>query len=234
MRYFLFCLLPLFLFSKPLKVATYNVENFFDAVYQGTEYKEYTPGKHNWNKRMVDIKLNHTAEVICDLNADILGLQEVENSHILHQLMRRLKKVGCSYKYSAITDKKNASIQVALLSHYPIKKQYDIQVSFSERVRSILEVEVDIEGESITLFVNHWKSKAYKGYKSKRIEYAKALQSRILKMPDTKEYIILGDFKKKKPAPPNRSRLKIHYAHLGYYKKLQVVIYSKKDFEILE
>jgi len=41
-------------------------------------------------------------------------------------------------------------------------------------------------------------------------------------------------FKKKKLTPANGSRLKIHYAHLGYYKKLQVVIYSKKDFEVLE
>ncbi len=39
-------------------------------------------------------------------------------------------------------------------------------------------------------------------------------------------------FKKKNLTPPNGSRLKIHYAHLGYYKKLQIVIYSKKDFEI--
>ena len=41
-------------------------------------------------------------------------------------------------------------------------------------------------------------------------------------------------FKKKKLTPPNGSRLKIHYAHLSYYKTLQVVIYSKKDFELLE
>jgi hypothetical protein len=39
-------------------------------------------------------------------------------------------------------------------------------------------------------------------------------------------------FKKKKLAPANGSHIKIHYAHLGYYKTLQVVIYSKKDFEI--
>ena len=33
-------------------------------------------------------------------------------------------------------------------------------------------------------------------------------------------------FKKKKMVPKNGSRIKIHYAHLGYYKKLQIVIYS--------
>jgi len=41
-------------------------------------------------------------------------------------------------------------------------------------------------------------------------------------------------FKKKKYQPHNGDNLKIHYAHLGYYKQLQLVIYSKKDFEILE
>ncbi|GIT98346.1 endonuclease/exonuclease/phosphatase family protein [Sulfurovum sp. TSL1] len=193
MRYLLLFLLPLFVFSKPFKVASYNVENLFDAEYVGTEYDDYTV-KHNWTQRMVDIKLNHAAEVICDLDADILGLQEVENGHILQQLMTRLKRVGCPYGYSAITHKKNAPIQVALLSRYPIRKQSEIEVSVAAGVRNILEVEADIKGKPLTLFVNHWKSKAYRGYESKRIKYAKALQSRIIKMPETKEYIILGDF----------------------------------------
>jgi hypothetical protein len=41
-------------------------------------------------------------------------------------------------------------------------------------------------------------------------------------------------FKKKSLIPPNGSKLKIHYAHLGYYKQLQLVIYSKKDFTVVE
>lgn len=194
MRYFLLFILPLLLWTKPFKIATYNVENLFDASFQGTEYEEYIPGKHNWNRRMVEIKLNHTAEVICDLDADILGLQEIENKHIFKQLIKKLEKVGCKYRYHAITSKKGASIQVALLSRFPIKKQKDIQVSFSPRVRNILEVEVDVGGHGLTLFVNHWKSKAYKGYESKRIKYAKALQARIARLAPSKEYIILGDF----------------------------------------
>jgi len=194
MRYFILFLYPYFLLATPFKVATYNVENLFDETFQGSEYKEYIPGKHNWNKRMVEIKLNHVAEVICDLDADILGLQEIENENIFKRLITRLEKVGCAYKYSAITHKKNASIQVALLSRYPIMKHHDIQVSYSPRVRNILEVELNVKGTLLTLFVNHWKSKAYKGYESKRIKYAKALQSRIAKLSPSKEYIILGDF----------------------------------------
>jgi len=194
LRYILFFLFSTSLFSQPIKIATYNVENLFDASFQGTEYEEYVPGKHNWNKRMVDIKLNHTVEVICDLDADILGLQEIENSYIFHRLIKKLKIVGCAYGYSAITKKKSAPIQVALLSRYPIKKQHDIQVSYSPRVRNILEVEIDVKGEKLILFVNHWKSKAYKGYESKRIKYAKALQARISRLSSSREYILLGDF----------------------------------------
>lgn len=194
MRYITLLLLPLLLFSKPFKIASYNVENLFDANLQGTEYEEYIPGKHNWNKRMVEIKLNHVAEVICDLDADILGLQEIENEIIFKQLQQKLQRVGCGYKYSAITHKQKAPIQVALLSRYPIVNVKDIQVSYAPRVRNILEVEVKVKNQNLTLFVNHWKSKAYKGYESKRIQYAKALQSRISKLSSSKEYILLGDF----------------------------------------
>ena len=37
-------------------------------------------------------------------------------------------------------------------------------------------------------------------------------------------------FKNKKDIPPQGSKLKLHYAHLGYYKQLQLVVYNKKDF----
>ena len=193
MRILLLFLLPLFLLSQPFKVASYNVQNLFDATVQGTEYDEYIPGKHNWSQRMVDIKIDHTAEVICELDADILALQEIENETIFKALQKRLKRVGCAYRYAAISHKKGSSIQVALLSRFPIKKSKDLEVSVAPRVRNILEVEVEVHGKALTLFVNHWKSKGRKGYESKRIKYAKRLKQRIEKMPASKEYIILGD-----------------------------------------
>jgi endonuclease/exonuclease/phosphatase family metal-dependent hydrolase len=194
LHYLLVLLLPTLLFSKPFKVASYNVENLFDATFQGNEYEEYIPGKHNWNARTVEIKLNNTAEVICDLNADILGLQEIENEHILHRLQKRLKSVGCSYPYSAITSKRGAPIQVALLSKYPIKAMKELRVSYAPKVRNILEVDVKVQGHRLKIFVNHWKSKAYRGVESKRIAYAKRLQKRISELLPHQEYIVLGDF----------------------------------------
>ena len=174
-------------------MATYNVENLFDAKYVGTEYDDYRQS-HNWTKRMVEIKLDHVSEVICDLDADILGLQEIENAQIFEQLKKRLSRVGCGYRYSAITSKKDATIQVALLSRFPIKKQRELQVSYSPLVRNILEVEVRVDEEPLVILVNHWKSRAYQGVESKRMKYAKVLKKRLDTLPASRAYIVLGDF----------------------------------------
>jgi len=174
-------------------LATYNVENLFDTVYNGTEYEEYVPSKHGWNKRMAQRKLNHTVEVLCDLDADIIALQEIENEAVFNVLRRQLKRVGCSYRYGAITHKKGAPIQVALLSRFPILGSRELQVSYAPRVRNILEAEVQVDAERLILFVNHWKSKSRKGYESKRLAYARTLAARIQTMPPSRDYIILGD-----------------------------------------
>jgi len=191
-RYLILLSLPLLLFSKEFKVASYNVENLFDTTYQGSEYKEYIPNRHNWTPKIQKIKLTHTAEVICDMDADIIALQEVENDAVLEALQKLLKRVGCNYRYRAIADKKNTTIHVALLSKFPIRRTSEIRVNYSSKDRNILEVLLDVDGYKLTIFVNHWKSKS--GPESRRIRYAKALRKRLEKMPKGSEYIILGDF----------------------------------------
>ena len=119
----LFLFLISLLISSEVKIASYNVENLFDDVYNGSEYDEYIPSQHSYNTHMYNIKLQHTAEVICDIDADIIALQEIENQNVLKNLLSTLKKAGCAYKYSAITTKRNAPIQVALLSRKLIRHQ---------------------------------------------------------------------------------------------------------------
>ena len=182
---------PILLYSLDLKIATYNVENLFDDKFDGTEYKEYIPNKHNWTKAILNKKIEHISQVICDLNADVIALEEVENKHALNLLQKYLNRVGCKYKYSAITNKNGSAIQVALLSKVPIKSAKDIRVSYSKNDRDILEVTLNTN-PPLTIFANHWRSKS--APESQRLKYAKALIKRIKKMPKGKEYIILGDF----------------------------------------
>jgi len=191
MKYF-FLFLPLFLYSINLKIASYNVENLFDLQYSGNEYSSYIPNKHGWNQKNFRKKLLNISEVICDVNADIIGLQEVENSRVLKKLQQSLRKVGCSYHYSAITHKKGSAIQVALLSKYPIKSIKEIVVHRALGYRNILEVKYLFNKRPLFIYVNHWKSKA--SPESSRIVSAKALTKRLKLLPKDSEYILLGDF----------------------------------------
>ncbi len=186
--------LSIFLYSSPFKVASYNVQNLFDMQKSGLEYTEYIPYEHNWTKDTLDIKLNHIADVLCDMDAQIVALQEIENQNILDQLSKKLKRVGCIYPYSAITHNKHSSIQVALLSRYKLTNIKELAIKAELRDRPILEVTALIEGiYPLILFVNHWKAKSRNGVESRRIEYAKQLIKRINSLSPEQEYIILGD-----------------------------------------
>ncbi|RUM69738.1 MAG: hypothetical protein DSZ07_04095 [Sulfurovum sp.] len=183
---------PVFLFSFDFKVASYNVENLFDMQYSGHEYQEYIPHKHGWNQKNFSKKLLNVSEVICEVNADIIGLQEVENQNVLDKLQKSLHGVGCSYKYSAISHKKYSAIQVALLSKFPIKSKKEINVNRGFRYRNILEVKYIFNGTPLYIYVNHWTSKHSK--ESRRIRSARELKKRLLSLPKESEYILLGDF----------------------------------------
>jgi endonuclease/exonuclease/phosphatase family metal-dependent hydrolase len=188
-----FLFFPFFLFATTIKIASYNVENLFDMNDDGNEYKEYRPNnKHEWRDKHFRKKLLNISEVICELNADIIGLQEIENKNVLKELQKSLKKFGCIYQYSAITHKKNSAIQVAILSRFPIQKSKEIIVKRALKYRNILEVQYIIDGNPLFIYVNHWTSKRSK--ESKRIVSANALKKRLELLAKGSEYILLGDF----------------------------------------
>ena len=75
---------------------------------------------------------------------------------------------------------------------------------------------------------------------SKKVSYRQnEIFSELVGIYKNKKFHIEGReipiyFKNKKFTPPNGTKLKIHNAHLGYYKKLQLVVYRKKDFVSME
>ena len=51
--------------AQNIKIASYNVENFFDLENDKTEYQEFIPnGKTLWNQRNFNIKLNNIIKVL--------------------------------------------------------------------------------------------------------------------------------------------------------------------------
>jgi endonuclease/exonuclease/phosphatase family metal-dependent hydrolase len=188
---FFFLFLPLMIDAQTIKIVSWNVENLFDMHRDGTEYAEYVPGRHGWSEAMLLKKLRNLTEVICDLEADIVALQEVENERALKRLQRSLKRAGCAYRCRAITSDTRASIHNALLSNIPLKQTQDVRVTRYGRQRSILEATLDTD-PSLRLFVNHWRSK--RGPESERMAYARALKKRLERLPGTAAYLLIGDF----------------------------------------
>jgi len=177
-----------YLDARDFKVASYNVENLFDLKLDGTEYKEYKPNTKTWNKQSFLKKIDNIAQVINDLNADIIGLQEVESKEALNTLLKKTPQ----YKYHTFIKKQTSSIGVALLSIYPIKNIQKIDVDkYDNYGRYILKGTLAIENKNLIVYVNHWRSK--KAPESKRIIYAMRLKKEIDSLDQNEDYIILGD-----------------------------------------
>ena len=176
-----------------IKIATYNVENLFDLKKSGREYQEYIPNTNSkWNLKNYNIKLKNLARVIKDVNADIIALQEIESLQALKDLRYKLKYNGVYYRYYKITQYKDTTTKVAILSKIPFVYTHEIAVKSSYRYRNILEAKFKIDNEELYILVNHWKSKA--GPESMRITSAKILLKRTKELGKNKNIILLGDF----------------------------------------
>lgn len=176
-------------------VAFYNLENLFDATYNGNEFTEYNPAAGNWDEAMFRKKISNLTDVIGAIDADIIGFCEVENTSALQSLQKELKKRGCQYKYRAIGDfplKTNTC--AALLSKFPVKKINSIEVRLTDGsiTRNILETDVECKCNILKVFVNHWPSMLHP--EESRISAAKVLAKRIEQLPLHTEYILMGDF----------------------------------------
>ena len=74
--------------EEPLSIGFWNVENLFDLENDPNKNDDEFAigGRKNVNQEIYDLKIKHCSEVLFDLDADILGLCEIENSKVLNDL----------------------------------------------------------------------------------------------------------------------------------------------------
>ncbi len=172
-------------------VASYNVENLFDMVPNGSEYPEYIPNFKGWDERAHSTKLANSAKVIKDMNAEIVALQEIENENALKELLAELKKEGAEYPYYEITKNEKTAVQNALISKFKILSYKELAVKGQYRDRPILKATLQIGKNELIVYANHWKAKT--GPESKRIEYAETLAADIKALAKETDFIVAGD-----------------------------------------
>ncbi len=176
--------------AEELSVAFWNVENLFD------EYRNaLTKNEELLRSDQVSLKMKNDARVINQLDADIIGLAEVENLDLVRRLVDGyLSQRG--YKHIALIEGKDTrGIDVALISRHPfLATTIDIP-GFS---RDILAARFSMKGQPFYVVVNHWKSRLQGGEKV-RIRSAKVAADYVKKTVRQYEgksvpVILLGDF----------------------------------------
>ena len=104
-------------------IGFYNVENLFDTVHdQGKNDYEYLPdGANEWTADKYAVKLQNMARVIADMRQDngiwhtVLGLAEVENRHVLEDLVKEPAIANANYKIVHMEGPDRRGIDCALL-----------------------------------------------------------------------------------------------------------------------
>ena len=199
-------------------IAFYNVENLFDTINDPKKFDDdRTPsGRDNYTSSIYWDRIDKLSKVIAEIGSDdtnmspvIIGLCEVENSHVLEDLVASEKLRPERYGIVHFESPDERGIDVALL----YRKQYFKPISESthnlfitnshnyerDYTRDQLLVSGLLEGELFHIIVNHWPSRSGGQAQSepKRIAAAKLnrkLIDSLQRIDSLAKIITMGDF----------------------------------------
>ena len=234
-----------FLFAEePLSIGFWNAENLFDLINDPIKNDDEFAigGRKNVDQEIYDLKIKNCSEVLSDLDVDILGLCEVENITVLHDLNNSYAKRNYSIIHYESPD--NRGIDNALLydkNRFSIISSRAIVNSLEGKgkTRDILHVSGEYQNSLLHIFINHWPSN-YGGKEKaipKRNSTAKLIKKEIelIKKEDSfAEIILLGDFNE----DPNEKNIQL-LENIGLYSlmkpmlgqpKIGTYVYRNKDY----
>ncbi|MFW5959721.1 MAG: endonuclease/exonuclease/phosphatase family protein [Chitinivibrionales bacterium] len=176
-----------------VRVASYNVENLFDLRSSGYEYDLYIPGKCGWNPVTFDTKLENLSRVISHIDPDIIVLNELENEVALKHLKSMTAVKGTNLKYHICGPFQEGTTTSGILSAFPVVDTsiYRVSAESDPVLRSIIEADIDIAGDTLKVFAMHLPSKRHK--EAVRIKAGSIIKERLRKLDRETDYIICGD-----------------------------------------
>ncbi|WP_025002118.1 endonuclease/exonuclease/phosphatase family protein [Prevotella dentasini] len=222
MRKHLFFLLAAVLVCMPLAaqkkysvyaVGFYNQENLFDYTHdEGKNDYEFTPGgSYKWNEMKYTHKLHNMSRVLSEMGTDVLpnvgcaviGLSEVENAHVMEDLVAQPSLSGRGYKYIHIEGPDHRGVDCALLYNPQlftvfdsklVPYVYDLPKDSARATRGFLTVSGTLAGEHVTFIVCHLPSRgAGSYYRESGGRQVKALKDSLLADDPQVKVIVMGD-----------------------------------------
>ena len=188
--------------AETVTLATYNLANYnlTDRQIEGAFLASYPkPEKEKTALR----------QVIHEMDADVLALQEIGGEDFLRELQRDLRQEGLNYPEAIVMSGVDEQRKVAVLSRIPltsVRRHSDLDFKYFEGrelvKRGMLEVRFDTMAREVALFVVHFKSRLTERRddpqaKLRRGKEATAARDRILELfpeVETARFIVAGDF----------------------------------------
>ena len=179
-----------------LRIASYNVESLCDTLHNPRlEDAEFTPqGSKRWNTDRYKTKIAHIAQVIDDLDADLLVLEEIENEEVLRDLMFAIQS---DYNYIHRDSRDRRGMDVALLYRssrfFPLHTR---RISGRGLFREALFVKgVLANGDTLSVIGVHLPSKQNaQSYRLNALLSLRTVIDSILTRNPSEKLIVLGDF----------------------------------------
>lgn len=225
-------------YAEDLHIATYNIENLFDAV-DDPNKEDFDATR--WDAEKYDVKCKNLASVIQAMNGgrgpDILGLGEVENRAVVEAMVAKINLPQRNYKVVHYDSPDERGIDVAIVYDAKVlklaeDKKHPVTI---QTTRDILEAKFTWGSDVLYVFMNHWPS--LNNPETDRIAAAKVLRTRldeILKGDAAADIVCMGDFNEKLPTDPAiqdalRSTLDVTAAKDGVLLNTGSPLFASKD-----
>ncbi len=190
--------------TDPLVIGFWNAENLFDTDDDpNTNDDEFAiGGRKNVTSEIYELKIKNSAEVLADLDADVVGLCEVEHKWVLEDLDKAYTDRDYEIIHYESPDERgidNALMYDPAKLKVTVSRPIPNKLLSGDKTRDILYVKGKYAGETIHIFINHWPSNYGGRIKAipKRAATAQLIVrevSAILAKDTDAEIILLGDF----------------------------------------
>lgn len=197
--------------DSTLRIASYNVENAFDVYDDPYSRDEGTDVKLRWEIEMI-------ADVLKQIDADVVGFQEVENEAVLQAIVDEYLP-GMGYEYVAVPlTNDTRGIKLGLISRLPVISITSYRWQTLNHpdtdqtwwfARDLFHAKLQTEqGEVLNVFVVHLKSKGSRDGDPQSVKWrtSEALRIRqiigdmVADKPD-ELVVLMGDFNSKPDEP---------------------------------
>lgn len=222
-------------------VAFYNVENLFDVFddpytddddFLPTSEKRWTPKRYKKKLRKISYAISQIGLTQTGVFPAIVGLAEIENNHVLDDLLKTKHLKDKPYKYIHFDSPDERGIDTALLydtNRFKVRsaKAMDVKLfkddGSPDHTRDILHVSGFLLGELVHIFVNHWPSRRNGKDESehKRLTASNVLLNEITSIKSKDEdakIIVMGDFN---DGPANKSIRQI--TNSGFFNPMETM-----------